>query len=145
MFNKKKERYWDKLDNIDDKWRKLMNAEYENMKKEHNIYYNWFRSIEKMTEELVYLVSRDSKFIQDEDESEKEKAEAQKESEKVEMSKKLRSAVDSLTDRQKKAVELYYFGGRKQKEIAEEMGCTQENVSNMLTRALAKMAKKLNK
>ena len=115
------------------------------MKTEHNAYYNFFRSLEKMTEEFVYLMSRDGKFIQDEDESEKEIAEAKKEFEKNEMSKKLRAAITSLTDRQKKAVELYYFGKRKQKEIAEEMGCTQENVSDILTRALEKMEKKLSK
>jgi RNA polymerase sigma factor (sigma-70 family) len=145
MFNKKKERYWDKLDNIDNKWRKVMNGEYKKMKKEQSKYNNWFRSIESMTEELVYLVSRDSKFIQDEDEDEKERAEAKKEYERAAMAKKLRSAIGSLTERQKKVIELYYFGGRKQKEIAEEMGCTQENVSNILARAMAKLAKKLSK
>ena len=102
-----------------------------------------FRSLEKMKEELVYLMSRDDKFIQDG--TEKEITEAQKEYERAEMSNKLRSAIENLTDRQKKAVELYYFKDCKQNEIAENMGCSQSNVSNILSRALEKMAKKLNK
>ena len=146
MSNRKKERYWDKFNEINDEWKKLLNTEHEIMKKEHNAYYNFFRSMEKMTEGLVYLISRDSRFMQDnDDEAEKEDAELEKEHEKREMSKRLLSAIGSLTEKQKKAIELYYFSKRNQKEIAKDMGCSQGNVSDILKRALTKMEKKLNK
>ncbi|MCL2776281.1 MAG: sigma-70 family RNA polymerase sigma factor, partial [Oscillospiraceae bacterium] len=76
---------------------------------------------------------------------EKEIADAKKEIEKDKLNKKLRSAIKSLTDTQKKAIELYYFSGYKQKEIAEEMGCTQGNISNIISRALTNIRKKMNK
>lgn len=45
----------------------------------------------------------------------------------------LRELVSSrLTDRQRRIVELYFYGGRTQQEIAAELGITQQVVSRQL-------------
>ena len=59
--------------------------------------------------------------------------------------KKLISVVSNLNDKQKLALELYIFRGYKQEKIAEIMNCTQENISVLISRTLAKIAKKLSK
>lgn len=55
----------------------------------------------------------------------------------------LLKAIDTLTDKERRAVELKYFSGLGNKEIAELMGITANNVGVVLFGALKKLRKKL--
>jgi RNA polymerase sigma factor (sigma-70 family) len=50
-----------------------------------------------------------------------------------------------LTDKQRTAVELYFFSHKTQQEIAEIMNCKQQNVSDLISRALKQISKRLKK
>lgn len=55
---------------------------------------------------------------------------------------KLKSALQSLPDRQKEALHLKYFNGMSSKEIAEVLEMNVQSVSNILYRALTALRKK---
>ena len=141
MLDEKYERYWDDLD-IDDDWRKILNDEYEDLKSDYNKFYKHIRSLDNMGEELLYKLSG-TKYIQD-DEIDGEQSDENEIIKGVSL-KKLRSAVENLTEKQKLVLELYVFRGYKQKKIAEIMECSMPNVSMILSDALAKIRKNLNK
>ena len=134
MLDKKHERYWDNLD-IDTEWKEFLDAELVKDKKADGVYYRKTRSANKMTEELMYM------FIHDE-ENENDSCSKRKIKEKV---MKIKYAIMCLTDKQRLVVELYFFHGKKQREIAEIMECTQQSVSKRLLCSLKRIAKKLNK
>jgi len=141
MLDDKYERYWDEID-IDNDWKEFLNNEHDDTKKDQNTYYRYTRSFEKMGEELVYQMSS-RKYIQNEPDY--EFSEKKEQFIKGVSIKKLISVVSNLNDKQKLALELYIFRGYKQEKIAEIMNCTQENISVLISRTLAKIAKKLSK
>ena len=55
--------------------------------------------------------------------------------------RRLYAAMGKLTERQKEIIELYYFKGMTQQEIAEELGIGQRAVSHSLEGALKKLKK----
>jgi len=55
---------------------------------------------------------------------------------------KLKTALQSLPDRQKEALHLKYFNGMSSKEIAEVLEVNVQSVSNILYRALTALRKK---
>ena len=48
-----------------------------------------------------------------------------------------------MTEKQKKAVTLYYLENMKQEDVCAEMGIAQQSVSNMIKRAVSAMKKRL--
>lgn len=55
--------------------------------------------------------------------------------------RKLYAAMGKLTERQKEIIELYYFKGMTQQEIAEELGICQQSVNRIMTQAIKKLKK----
>ena len=49
-----------------------------------------------------------------------------------------------LTYRQREIIMLYYYEGKRQQEIAEELGVTESNVSHIKRRALKRLEYDLN-
>lgn len=54
-----------------------------------------------------------------------------------------RDLMSVLTEKQKKAVTLYYLENMKQEDVCAEMGIAQQSVSNMIKRAVSAMKKRL--
>ena len=132
------DRYWDNLD-LDNKWKKLLDAfESENVKSINTRSYRK-RSLSRMSEELVYLLKSD---IEEIDDIFSESEIRDKKSEKI---AKLRYAVKCLTDKQQQAIDLYFFQRKKQREISGIMACSQQNVSDLISRSLTQITKKLMK
>jgi RNA polymerase sigma factor (sigma-70 family) len=57
----------------------------------------------------------------------------------------LKAALDKLTAKQKQVINLYFWQGYNQSEIAEIMKCKQNTVSEILKRAKSTLAKHLKK
>ena len=55
--------------------------------------------------------------------------------------KRLYAAINKLTERQQEVIQLYYFKGMTQQEIAEELGMARRSVGNCLEGALKKIKK----
>lgn len=55
--------------------------------------------------------------------------------------RRLYAAIGKLTERQQQIIQLYYFKGMTQEEVAEELGITQRAVSYSLDGALKKLKK----
>ena len=55
--------------------------------------------------------------------------------------RRLYAAIGKLTERQKEVIELYYFKGMTQQEIAEELGIGRRSVGNVLEGAIKKIKK----
>ena len=55
--------------------------------------------------------------------------------------RRLYAAMGKLTDRQKEVIELYYFKGMTQQEIAEELGIRQQSVNDFMRQAIKKLKK----
>ena len=53
----------------------------------------------------------------------------------------LKNAMDHLNERERKIVQMRFFGGRTQMEVAEEIGISQAQVSRLEKTALAHMKK----
>jgi RNA polymerase sigma factor (sigma-70 family) len=134
MLDKKYERYWDNLD-IDKEWEEILNAEFDKDKKSDNAYYKNTRSANKITEELIFMLINNSGNESDFCSNGKT----------AEMTAKIKYEIKCLTDRQRLAVELYFFQRKKQREIADILGCKRRNVSDLILRSLKRIAKKLNK
>lgn len=56
--------------------------------------------------------------------------------------RRLYAAIGKLTERQREIIELYYFKGMTQQEIAEELGITQVAVTQCMSRAIKTLKKK---
>ena len=56
--------------------------------------------------------------------------------------RRLYAAMKKLTERQKEVIELYYFKGMTQQEIADELGITQVAVTQCMSRAIKTLKKK---
>lgn len=54
-----------------------------------------------------------------------------------------RDLMSVLTEKQRKAVTLYYLENMKQEDISKEMGIVQQSVCNMIKRAVSAMKKRL--
>ncbi|MEZ5379532.1 MAG: SigB/SigF/SigG family RNA polymerase sigma factor [Acidimicrobiales bacterium] len=57
----------------------------------------------------------------------------------AEVSMAVQSLIEKLPDREREIIELRFFGGLKQQEIADRMGISQMHVSRLLRRALDQM------
>ena len=55
--------------------------------------------------------------------------------------KRLYAAMSKLTERQMEIIQLYYYKGMNQEEVAEELGISQRAVSYSLEGALKKIRK----
>ena len=53
----------------------------------------------------------------------------------------LKNAMDHLNERERKIVQMRFFGGRTQMVVAEEIGISQAQVSRLEKTALAHMTK----
>ncbi len=51
--------------------------------------------------------------------------------------------MSALPDRDRRIIELRFFGGRTQAQIGEEVGVTQEQVSRLLSGILLKLRRSL--
>ena len=132
MLDKKYERYWDTLD-IDDELRKLLDAEYEEMKRAMYAFYGCASSFDNMGEELVYRIIGAGL------------RQTGKNSVQEHYRKQVNATLKSLTKKQKLAFELYYMCEYKQHQVAEIMKISQPEVSRLILRAKIKIKKKLNK
>lgn len=59
------------------------------------------------------------------------------------LNKELKDAIDSLSELQKRRIQLYYFDNKTLKEIAKIESCSIMSVKNSLDLAIKKLAKKL--
>ena len=55
--------------------------------------------------------------------------------------RRLYAAIGKLTERQREVIELYYFKGMTQQEIAEELGIRQQSVNDFMRQAIKKLKK----
>lgn len=55
--------------------------------------------------------------------------------------RRLYAAMGKLTERQREIIELYYFKGMTQQEIADELGICQQSVNRITTQAIKKLKK----
>lgn len=55
--------------------------------------------------------------------------------------RRLYAAMGKLTERQREVIELYYFKGMTQQEIADELGIGRRSVGNALEGAIKKLKK----
>lgn len=55
--------------------------------------------------------------------------------------RRLYAAMGKLTERQREVIELYYFKGMTQQEIAEELGIRQQSVNDFMRQATKKLKK----
>lgn len=55
--------------------------------------------------------------------------------------RRLYAAMGKLTERQREVIELYYFKGMTQQEIAEELGIRQQSVNDFMRQAIKKLKK----
>ncbi len=118
------DRYWDNI--LKDEDRRIANSD-----RKHRAHFN---SLEAMSEELVYKHSVDRHCRSELDgsaDSTDLTARAQ--------NPKLAAAIKRLTVRQRQAVELYYWHGYSQKEIADILRCSQQTVSDTLRNAVRKL------
>ena len=53
---------------------------------------------------------------------------------------RLAEAIKSLTPKQKEVIELIFWKGYTQKEVARELGCSQSSVSERLSNGLKRLA-----
>jgi RNA polymerase sigma-B factor len=65
--------------------------------------------------------------------------------EHVEMRTLVATLLDTLEPRERRILELRYFEGRSQSEIAGEMGCSQMHVSRLLRRSLGRLRERLER
>lgn len=125
---------WDAI--IKDEDRKLENA--DRRYRRHN------NSLEAMSEEFTYQQSlyRESmaRFVADELATSRDAFDFTTGIQ----NEKLAAAIRKLTEKQRRVIELTYWEGMKQKEIAEKMGCTPAAVSKLLSKALGTIAKLLS-
>lgn len=61
------------------------------------------------------------------------------------INKELKEAINSLSEIQKRRIQMYYFENKKLKEIAEIEGCAIMSVKDSLDIAISKIEKKLKK
>ena len=54
---------------------------------------------------------------------------------------KLYAAMSKLTERQMEVVQLYFYKGMTQQEIAEELGIRQQSVDRIMKQAVKKLRK----
>jgi RNA polymerase sigma factor (sigma-70 family) len=132
MLDEKHEQYWDSLD-IDEKWRKILKLEHEEYKKSVDTYY---RHTRQLNDKLINKTA-DEKF----DSNGNDCSDIKESVNKI----KLRAALRKLTNKQRTVFELYMFTNHTQKEIAEVMGNSQGNISELISRAVIKIQKELNK
>jgi RNA polymerase sigma factor (sigma-70 family) len=124
------------LDHIN--WEEILKKEDKliiNSDRKHRYH---FKSLDSMTEELVY---QESVFKYPEYEPEMAVSEDFIETIKDD---KLAEALRQLTPKQRKVIELAYWQGYKGYEIAEILGCTSANVSILLDKALKKILESLS-
>lgn len=122
-------------DHID--WNELLKKEDKligNSDRKHRYH---FKSLNSMSEELLY---QESMLKHQKHEPETMESEDFIDSVKDE---KLANALQRLTPKQRKAVELAYWQGFKGREIAGMLGCTPANVSLLLDKALKKIQESL--
>ena len=55
----------------------------------------------------------------------------------------MRSAIQALSEREKKIISLRFLGGKTQMEVAEEIGISQAQISRLEKAALEKIKKEL--
>ncbi len=67
----------------------------------------------------------------------------EEELEREELKKMLQESLELLTDREKKVILLYYYEELTLKEISSAMGVSESRISQLHTKALGKMRKKL--
>ena len=58
---------------------------------------------------------------------------------------KLAAAIRKLTAKQRRVIELTYWEGMKQREIAKAMNCSRSAVAELISRALVKIEEELSK
>lgn len=126
---------WDAI--IEDENRKLENA--DRRYRRHN------NSLEAMSEEFTYQKSlyRESmaRFVADELAMSRDAYDFTTSLQ----NEKLAEAIRKLTEKQRRVIELTFWEGLKQREIAKAMGCGRSTVTELLSRALLKIAEELSK
>lgn len=98
-----------------------------------------FSSLEAMSEELVY-----QKSMEKYQEQECLITEAEDFTESV-CDDRLAEALKMLTPKQKEVIELIFWKGYTQEEIAKELGCSQSSVSERLSNGLKRLKNQLKR
>lgn len=86
-------------------------------------------SIEQLSEKVFEIEDTSQDFVTD-------LIETEARSEEVE---KLHAAIEQLSERDKQVVQLYYFEGKTQKEIATIFGISQQALQKLLMRILVRL------
>ena len=94
--------------------------------------------MDAMSEEFVYRKSME-RFLQEEIELSKDQFDFTKNL----CCEKLAEAIKRLTSRQQQIIELHYWHGYNQVEIAQMLGCKKQSVSASLKAALGKLEKQM--
>lgn len=117
---------WDKI--LDDEDRIIRNSDRK--QRDH------FNSMDAMSEEFVYKKSME-RYLQEEFEYSKDQFDFTKNL----CNEKLAEAIRKLTPRQRQVVELHYWHGYNQVEIAKMLGCKKQSVNEAIKAAIKKLAK----
>lgn len=126
---------WDAI--IEEEDRKLENA--DRRYRRHN------NSLESMSEEFTYqqCLYRESmaRFVADELAMSRDTFDFTTGIQ----NERLAEAIRKLTKKQRRVIELTYWEGMKQREIAKTLNCSRSAVAELLSRALQKIEEELSK
>ena len=127
-------------ENIDEeKLIEELNKEFERQLKQDKTYHARTVSLEYLNQKYGFELA-DTSLSEDEIERIE-----QQELEKEEFNKKLREAIDKLTDKQRKVIYMYFWENKTIREIAKELGVYFTTVEESYQSALKKIKKILKK
>ncbi len=118
----------------DHNWDNILQDEDRRIANSNRKHRDHFNSLEAMSEELVYKHSLD-RHRRSELDGGTEGAGSMGRPQ----NKRLADALQKLTVRQRRVIELYYWQRYSQKEIADLFGCSQQAVSDTLQKAVKKL------
>ena len=136
-------KYWEHLgeyaDDINADWREILDNEEDEAVKSYERYYDHSNSLESMSEELAYMKNQ-AKYLKNVLEEAVISKNEHNDFTKSIKDKKVRRAVNALTATQKQVIEYYFWRRYKEKEIADLKECSEANITQILSRALEKIA-----
>lgn len=103
---------------------------------------HWFESTDAMGEEFVYQKNiNKEQYSRFEHDTDTEEVTFMISTRNTQLGK----ALKTLTKKQLRAIELYYWQGFKQWEIGEIMSCEESTVSRLINRAITRLREYMNK
>ena len=141
-------KYWwdfgEYADEVRDIWRELLDCIEDDDIRAFALFYKYTKSLDSMSEELTHMLSRFRNLQKEYDEIFGDENENDDFMAWIK-DKKLRRAVEKLTDRQQQVIKLRFYHRYKQHEIAELIDRSPNSVSEILHRALESLMNDLMK